>query len=373
MITIVHCVGARPNFMKMAPVMAALGKRPDLFRQVLVHTGQHYDAKMSDVFFEQLGLPTPDVNLEVGSASHAVQTAQIMTRFEPVLDTYNPDWVFVPGDVNSTIACAFVAAKRGVKVAHVEAGLRSRDRSMPEELNRILTDQLSDLLFTPSRDGDENLQREGIPAEKVCFVGNVMIDTLVRLLPKALARWDHLQSHLGIPERFFLATLHRPANVDHPENLARLITALNQISAMHPVLFPIHPRTRSKIGRGVLSSRITLCDPLSYLDFVAAQANAAAVISDSGGVQEETTYLGTPCLTLRSNTERPITITEGTNRLIGDRVEDLPAEVERALAERRTARKPQIEYWDGKASDRIAAQMERIVYNQQPERELVAA
>lgn len=359
MITIVHCVGARPNFMKMAPVMAALGKRKDLFRQILVHTGQHYDVKMSDVFFEQLGLPAPDVNLEVGSGTHAVQTAQVMTRFEPVLDTYNPDWVFVPGDVNSTIACALVAAKRGVKVAHVEAGLRSRDRSMPEELNRILTDQLSDLLFTPSRDGDANLIREGIPAEKIHFVGNVMIDTLVRLLPKALARWQGLQSTLGIPERFFLATLHRPANVDHPENLSKLITALNEVSAMHPVLFPIHPRTRSKLGRGALSSRVTLCDPLSYLDFVAAQAHASAVISDSGGVQEETTYLGTPCLTLRSNTERPITLSEGTNRLIGERVEDLASEVQLALANK-PAGKPQIEFWDGKASERIAALMESL-------------
>lgn len=372
MITIVHCVGARPNFMKIAPVMAALGKRPDLFRQILVHTGQHYDARMSDVFFEQLALPKPDVNLEVGSGSHAVQTAQIMTRFEPVLDTYSPDWVFVPGDVNSTIACALVAAKRGVKVAHVEAGLRSRDRSMPEELNRILTDQLSDLLFTPSRDGDENLIREGIPPEKIHFVGNVMIDTLVRLLPKALARWRDLQTTLGIPARFFLATLHRPANVDCPENLEKLVTALNQIAAIHPVLFPIHPRTRSRIARGALSSRITLCEPLSYLDFVAAQAHAAVVLSDSGGVQEETTYLGTPCLTLRTNTERPITVTEGTNRLIGEQIEHLATEVEAMLSKKRPATSPQIEYWDGHAATRIANLMERLAGGH-PAQELAAA
>lgn len=359
MLKIVHCVGARPNFMKMAPVMAAFSQRPDLFQQILVHTGQHYDARMSDVFFDELGLPKPDINLEVGSGTHAVQTAQIMTRFEPVITEHKPDWVFVPGDVNSTIACALVATKLGVKVAHVEAGLRSRDRTMPEEINRILTDQISDLLFTPSRDGDENLLREGIDGSKIKFVGNVMIDTLVRLLPEAKKRWPGLQERLGVTKPFFLATLHRPANVDNPESLARLIDALNRVAEMHPVLFPIHPRTRSRIVDGSLSSRITLCDPLSYLDFVAAQSESLVVISDSGGVQEETTYLGVPCLTLRSNTERPITISEGTNRLIGDRTDTLVDEVHAAVSRRRSE-PAKLEYWDGKAAIRIAAVMEEL-------------
>ncbi len=360
MMKIIHCVGARPNFMKMAPVMAAFSQHPDQFQQILVHTGQHYDAKMSDVFFDELGLPKPDVNLEVGSGTHAVQTAQIMTRFEPVIETHMPDWVFVPGDVNSTIACALVATKLGVKVAHVEAGLRSRDRGMPEEINRILTDQIADLLFTPSRDGDENLAQEGISRSKIKFVGNVMIDTLVRLLPQATERWPGLQQRLGIRAPFFLATLHRPANVDNPESLGKLVDALNQVSAIHPVLFPIHPRTRIRIVNGSLSGKVVLCDPLSYLDFVAAQSEALVVISDSGGVQEETTYLGVPCLTLRSNTERPITISEGTNRLLGDRVDSLAEEAGAAVARRRSE-PSQLEYWDGKAAIRIAAVMQSLL------------
>jgi UDP-N-acetylglucosamine 2-epimerase (non-hydrolysing) len=359
MLKIVHCVGARPNFMKMAPVMAAFAQRPDLFQQILVHTGQHYDARMSDVFFDELGLPKPDINLEVGSGTHAVQTAQIMTRFEPVIETHKPDWVFVPGDVNSTIACALVSTKLGVKVAHVEAGLRSRDRAMPEEINRILTDQISDLLFTPSRDGDENLLKEGVAPPKIKFVGNVMIDTLVRLLPQAKLRWTGLQERLGVTKPFFLATLHRPANVDHPESLRKLVDALNRIAEMHPVLFPIHPRTRARIEPGSLGSQIILCDPLSYLDFVAAQSEALVVISDSGGVQEETTYLGVPCLTLRSNTERPITLSEGTNRLIGERIESLADEVQSAVSRRRSE-PARLEYWDGRAAERIAKVMEEL-------------
>jgi len=359
MLKIIHCVGARPNFMKMAPVMAAFAQYPKgVFEQILVHTGQHYDSKMSDVFFDELGLPKPDINLEVGSGSHAVQTAQIMMRFEPVILEHKPDWVFVPGDVNSTIACALVATKLGVKVAHVEAGLRSRDRSMPEEINRILTDQIADLLLTPSRDGDANLLQEGIEPSKIQFVGNVMIDTLVRLLPEAKKRWPALRERLGVKGAFLLATLHRPANVDHPENLGRLVKALNEVSQMHQVVFPIHPRTRSKIADGALSSNIILCEPLGYLDFVAAQSESLAVVSDSGGVQEETTYLGVPCLTLRSNTERPITITEGTNILMGDRIEALAEEVSKAA--RRRSEPSQLEYWDGKAATRIAAYMAKL-------------
>lgn len=352
MLKIVHCVGARPNFMKMAPVLAAFAQHPDRFAQILVHTGQHYDTKMSDVFFDELGLPKPDINLEVGSGTHAKQTAEIMIRFEGVIEQHKPDWVFVPGDVNSTIACALVSTKLGVKVAHVEAGLRSRDRAMPEEINRILTDQMSDLLFTPSRDGDENLLREGIDPARIKFVGNVMIDTLVRLLPQAKLRWPGLQQRLGINTPFFLATLHRPANVDNPESLGKLVDALNKVAEMHPVLFPIHPRTRSRIAPGTLHNRIILCDPLSYLDFVAAQSEALVVISDSGGVQEETTYLGVPCLTLRSNTERPITLTAGTNRLIGERIDTLVDEVQQAVTRRRSV-PAALEYWDGHAAERI--------------------
>ena len=361
MTKIVHCVGARPNFMKMAPVMAAFAKHPDRFQQILVHTGQHYDAKMSDVFFDELGLPKPDINLEVGSGTHAKQTAEIMIRFEGVIEQHKPDWVFVPGDVNSTIACALVSTKLGVKVAHVEAGLRSRDRSMPEEINRILTDQISDLLLTPSRDGDVNLIAEGIDPKRIKFVGNVMIDTLVRLLPEAKLRWPGLQERLGVSKPFFLATLHRPANVDHPESLRKLVDALNKVAEIHPVLFPIHPRTRSRIEPGTLSARITLCDPLSYLDFVAAQSETLAVISDSGGVQEETTYLGVPCLTLRSNTERPITLTEGTNRLIGERIDSLVDEVRKVLATPRRTTPPALEYWDGHAADRIVDVLSEMV------------
>ena len=362
MLRILHVVGARPNYMKMGPILLEMAKHPDLFEQRLVHTGQHYDSNMSSVFFDELSLPRPDVNLQVGSASHAVQTAQVMTKFEPVLLEYQPDWVFVPGDINSTIACALVAAKLGFKVAHVEAGLRSFDRTMPEELNRLLTDQLADLLLTPSRDGDENLLREGIPAEKIRFVGNVMIDTLVRLLPIARRDWPALASRLGV-EQFALATLHRPSNVDDPRALTDLIGALNEISQTVPVVFPVHPRTNARIESLGLSCspNIKRVEPLGYLDFLACQAHAAVVVTDSGGVQEETTYLGTPCLTVRPNTERPVTITQGTNRLIQGSREALISETLAAVKQGRRGEGYQPpEFWDGRASERIVSVMRTL-------------
>lgn len=353
---ILHVVGARPNFMKMAPIAREMARHPDKFQQVLVHTGQHYDENMSKVFFEELGMPRPDVNLEVGSGSHAQQTAEVMVRFEPVVLEHQPDWVLVPGDVNSTLACALVAAKLGIKVAHVEAGLRSFDRTMPEEINRILTDQLADLLFTPSRDGDENLAREGIPTAKVRFVGNVMIDTLVRLLPLAEQCWTSLKQQLEL-KRFVLVTLHRPANVDEDASLAELVAALNDVGDRAPVLFPVHPRTRCRLELSSVSvaKSVRLLPPMGYLDFLALQTHASVVLTDSGGVQEETTYLGVPCLTVRPNTERPITITQGTNRLVPrDRTVLLEA-VQSALATERPSSYTPPEYWDGKAATRIVA------------------
>jgi UDP-N-acetylglucosamine 2-epimerase (non-hydrolysing) len=351
---VLHVVGARPNFMKAAPVLRALAARG--VRQTLVHTGQHYDANMSDVFFEQLGMPAPDVNLEVGSGSHSRQTAEVMTRFEPVVLERRPDLVLVYGDVNSTLAAALVCAKLLVPVGHVEAGLRSRDRTMPEEINRLVTDQLADLLFTPSADGNENLLREGIAPEKVHLVGNVMIDTLVRLLPAALGRWPGLRSALGVEGPYALVTLHRPSNVDEPESLRRIMDALGEIAGWLPVVFPVHPRTRQRLqGLGLEGGAggPRLTDPVGYLDFLALQKHAALVITDSGGMQEETTFLGVPCLTLRENTERPITVEQGTNVLVGrdlDRLRREAAQVLRGGGKR--GRVPPL--WEGKASERIA-------------------
>lgn len=351
--------GARPNFMKIAPIVRRLADCPGVFDSKLVHTGQHYSANMSQIFFDELDLPKPDVNLEVGSGSHAVQTAQIMERFEPILLDFQPHWVVVPGDVNSTLACTLVASKLGFRVAHVEAGLRSFDRSMPEEINRLVTDQLADLLFTPSRDGDENLRREGVPEEKIRFVGNVMIDTLVCLLPKAEERWPSLRERFGL-DRYLLATLHRPSNVDDPATLSEILSALGEIAREIPVLFPVHPRTRSRIkesGLFSLSSRnLLLLEPMGYLDFLSLEAHASLVLTDSGGVQEETTYLGVPCLTARPNTERPITVSQGTNRLVKSvKAELVPAALEALKEGRRSGEEgPRaLEYWDGRASDRI--------------------
>ena len=358
---ILHVVGARPNFMKIAPIMQAMKRHPEDFEQLLVHTGQHYDANMSQIFFDELELPKPDINLEVGSGSHAQQTAQMMQRFEPVLQEYKPDWVFVPGDVNSTIACALVATKLKVKVAHVEAGLRSFDRTMPEEINRIVTDHLSDLLFTTEPSGNQNLIREGVVPEKIRFVGNTMIDTLVRLLPKAEQRWSALEQKFGL-DRYVLVTLHRPANVDNPDTLAEILTALDEISREIPVIFPIHPRTRQRIAAaGILSSstRIILLQPLGYLDFLALQAHASLVLTDSGGIQEETTYLRVPCLTVRANTERPVTISQGTNRLVASHRAAIVLAAQEALhrmIDDATEIEPP-ELWDGSAAQRITHAM----------------
>lgn len=351
---LIHIVGARPNFMKAASVLTAIAQRNG-FNQKLVHTGQHYDKNMSQVFFSELGLPEPDVNLNVGSASHAVQTAEIMKRFEQVVLAEKPDWVLVYGDVNSTVAAALVCAKLQVPVAHIEAGLRSFDRTMPEEINRLLTDQIADLLFTPSADGDKNLHQEGIAGEKIHRVGNVMIDTLVRLLPQAEQCWPVLKEQFNL-KQYGLVTLHRPSNVDNPKILAEIITTLDDISRDLPVLFPIHPRTYKRLETLNLqrtTHNLQLISPLGYLDFLALQQRATVVITDSGGVQEETTYLNTPCLTVRENTERPITVTEGTNILVGQNMERLRREVNQILDGK--VKQGSIPFlWDGRAGERIA-------------------
>lgn len=334
--------------MKAAPVMRALEKWTEA-RQTLVHTGQHYDKNLSDVFISQLGMRAPDVNLEVGSGSHAVQTAEVMIRFEPVVLERKPDVVLVYGDVNSTVAAALVCSKLRVRVAHVEAGLRSFDLSMPEEINRIVTDRLADMLFTPSEDGDINLQREGIPAEKIHRVGNVMIDSLVRLLPTAMQC-----SRNGLPERFALVTLHRPSNVDGSASLRGILKALLEVNEQVEVLFPVHPRTRQRILQFDISTeKLHLVEPLPYIEFLSLQRHAEVVITDSGGIQEETTYLGVPCLTLRSNTERPVTVTVGTNILIGQDMGRLKSELLRILEgkQKKGAIPP---LWDGHAGERIA-------------------
>ncbi len=348
---ILHVVGARPNFMKAAPVIAAF--REYGVRQTLVHTGQHYDAFMSDIFFQQLGIPEPDFNLAVGAGSHAAQTAEIMSRFEPVVIAANPDLVVVYGDVNSTLSAALVCAKLRIPVGHVEAGLRSFDRDMPEEINRILTDQLADLLFTPSEDGDLNLLREGIDGQKIYRVGNVMIDTLVKLLPaaKRVTRADDV-----FESPYALVTLHRPSNVDDPATLDSVIRTLDTLSREIRIVFPVHPRTRKQLEslRGWTPGRnIQLIDPVGYLEFLALQLHAVLVVTDSGGIQEETTYLGVPCLTVRNNTERPVTTTIGTNVLVGQDRETLLSEARRVLSGR--AKKGGIPpLWDGRAAHRIA-------------------
>ena len=345
---ICHVVGARPNFMKVAPVLNALAVHPGVV-QVLVHTGQHYDSKMSDVFLSQLGIPDPDVNLAVGSGSHAKQTAEIMTRLEPVLAEGKPDLVLVYGDVNSTVAGSLVAAKMGLRIGHVEAGLRSFDRTMPEELNRLVTDQLSDFLFTPSADGDANLQREGITHERIFLVGNVMIDSLVRLLPAA----QKISSD-GLPERYALVTLHRPANVDNSRTLKSILNSLIDVSRNLEVVFPAHPRTRQRIADfGLSAGNLRVVDPVPYVEFLALQSRATVVITDSGGIQEETTYLGVPCLTVRDNTERPVTVTLGTNVLVGRSPEKLRTELFNVLSG--NAKKGTVPpLWDGHAGERMA-------------------
>lgn len=345
---IIHVVGARPNFMKAAPVVKALNLQTG-FQQTIVHTGQHYDANMSKIFFQQLEIPEPDINLDVGSGSHAQQTAQIVSRFELIVLEQKPDLVLVYGDVNSTIAAALVCSKLQIPVGHVEAGLRSFDRSMPEEINRLLTDRVADLLFTPSVDGNENLLREGVPEKKIHLVGNVMIDTLVCLLPRA----DN--SFLNA-SNYALVTLHRPSNVDEPDMLRKIMFTLDEISQNLHVIFPIHPRTRNRLEGLKLTTTnhsLELIEPVGYLQFLALQKHASVLITDSGGIQEETTYLGVPCLTVRENTERPVTLTIGTNMLVGTDMERLKAEVGRILSgEAKKGRVPPL--WDGKASERIA-------------------
>jgi UDP-N-acetylglucosamine 2-epimerase (non-hydrolysing) len=339
--------------MKAAPVIRALSKWPDV-RQTLIHTGQHYDPALSGIFFAQLNLPDPDANLDVGSGSHAWQTAEVMRRFEPVLLERKPDVVLVYGDVNSTLAAALVCSKLNIRLAHVEAGLRSFDRTMPEEINRIVTDQVADVLFTPSEDGDINLQREGIPKERILRVGNVMIDSLVRLLPAAVrcAKND-------LPERYVLVTLHRPSNVDDSASLRRTLTALLEINDVLPVVFPAHPRTRQRVEQfGIDTGKLRFVEPLPYVEFLLLQRNATVVITDSGGIQEESTYLGIPCLTLRSNTERPVTVSMGTNVLVGQDPKLLNSELARILEGK--AKKGSIPpLWDGHAGERIAEALHR--------------
>jgi len=340
--------------MKAAPVLRALSEWSQA-RQTLIHTGQHYDPNMSDVFFTQLQIPAPGVNLEVGSGTHAQQTSEIMSRFEPVLLQYKPDVVVVYGDVNSTLAAALVCAKLQIPIAHVEAGLRSFDRSMPEEINRVVTDQIADYLFTHSEDADRNLQREGIARETIHNVGNVMIDSLIRFLPFT----EQCKSN-GLPQPFALVTLHRPSNVDDPCTLKKILECLIEINRRIQVVFPIHPRTRRAIGAlGFDSSQLHLRDPLPYIEFLSLERRATVVITDSGGIQEETTYLGVPCITLRHNTERPITITLGTNVLVGQDTAKMQKEVSGILEGRAKQGKiPPL--WDGHAGQRIAEVLQRI-------------
>jgi UDP-N-acetylglucosamine 2-epimerase (non-hydrolysing) len=354
--------GARPNFMKIAPLVRAMNRHNERLENnatriefLLVHTGQHYDIEMSEVFFRDLGLPKPDINLGVGSASHAAQTAKIMTGFEGVCLAEKPDWVVVVGDVNSTMACTLVAAKLGIQVAHVEAGLRSFDRSMPEEINRLVTDALANLLLTPSPDGDENLLREGIPREKIRRVGNVMIDTLIDNLDKAreLRATDRFELK---EQRYVFVTLHRPSNVDNEKSLTSIMGTLARLSDKMDVIFPVHPRTRKQmVSFGILekakqSPRLMITDPMNYLDTICLVEKARFVITDSGGLQEETTYLKVPCLTVRPNTERPITISQGTNKLTS--LKSLSTDIDQLL--NGNSRRSQIpEMWDGKAGERV--------------------
>jgi UDP-N-acetylglucosamine 2-epimerase (non-hydrolysing) len=353
---ILNIVGARPNFMKMAPIIEAMNKYPDQIKHLLVHTGQHYDEKMSKAFFDDLGMPKPYIDLEVGSGSHAEQTAKIMVAFEKVCLEQKPDLVIVVGDVNSTLACTITAKKLGIQVAHVEAGLRSRDMTMPEEINRLCTDVLCDYLFTTDPLADANLKAEGIPAEKIFFVGNVMIDTLLK--HKTMAERLPLMRDWGLaPKGFATLTLHRPSNVDNPATLRGIMEVILEIAQDLPIIFPIHPRTRKMLD-GLIShskiqnSKLRIVDPLGYLEFLHLNMHAKLVLTDSGGLQEETTVLDVPCITLRHNTERPITCTEGTNILIGNDPQKIRETVRRVLnGEIKGGRVP--EKWDGKAAERI--------------------
>ncbi len=352
--------GARPNFMKIAPIIKALEKHNkqdasgrSTLSYKLVHTGQHYDAKMSDVFFSELGIPAPDINLEVGSGSHAVQTANVMLKFEAVCLQEKPDWLVVVGDVNSTMACTLVASKLGIKVAHVEAGLRSFDRTMPEEINRLVTDAIADLLLTPSQDGDDNLRREGVPDAKILQVGNVMIDAVIANL--GMARSNRILDELGVEKKpFVYVTLHRPSNVDEQSSLEGIMKHLQRLAGRMTVVFPMHPRTRKMLGEFQIhtngNSQFKIIEPVGYHESLRLTENARLVLTDSGGLQEETTFFRTPCLTLRPNTERPITITMGSNKLTNLSI--LEQDLENILrGEERLGRVPEL--WDGKAASRI--------------------
>lgn len=363
---VIIVAGARPNFMKIAPLFRAIDRHNGILKEggeridpVLVHTGQHYDVAMSEVFFRDLGLPNPDVNLEVGSASHAVQTANIMIRFEEVCLREQPDWVLVVGDVNSTMACTLVAAKMGIRVGHVEAGLRSFDRTMPEEINRIVTDSLADLLFTPSEDADENLLREGVPADRIKRIGNIMIDSLLFNLEKIRAR-ETLDSFRLQRKGYGLVTIHRPANTDNDAFMRRLMEILGNLSSRLPILFPVHPRTRKQIALCGASGgfgdgkNLKLVEPMGYLDFINVLDGALFAVTDSGGLQEETTFLQIPCLTLRPNTERPVTVTQGTNKLIT--LQTLEQDVEMILDGRH--KKGMIpDMWDGFSGERVISML----------------
>lgn len=367
--TLICVVGARPNFMKIAPIIKELKKLNEQVSTYLVHTGQHYDQAMKAAFFQQLGIPEPDIDLEVGSGSHSEQTANIMLRFEPVLDRVKPCAVLVVGDVNSTIACSLVAVKKQIPIIHVEAGLRSGDREMPEEINRILTDQISDSLFTTERHAQGNLMNEGIAADRIHFAGNVMIDTLLANLQLAIPVTetlnDYQQSNCTIQDgNYALLTMHRPSNVDHPDVLTSLLQSIVAISKKLPVIFPIHPRTRQRIEQEGLSNLIdsgnVIClPPVGYLQMLGLMKSAKMVLTDSGGLQEETTALGIPCVTLRENTERPITADEGTNTIVGTDPEKIKVCVDDILATGgKSGRIP--EYWDGNAAARIVAEIKKI-------------
>jgi len=361
--TIVHVVGARPNYMKIAPLMDALTKVPGI-RQILVNTGQHYDEAMSKGFLRELSLPRPDRDLEVGSGSHAVQTAKVMMGFEEVCLAEKPDLVVVVGDVNSTMAATLVAAKLLIPVAHVEAGLRSGDRAMPEEINRLVTDRLADLLLTPSSDGDEHLKAEGVPPEKIVLVGNIMIDTLMRHLP--IATLDRLRPRLDVKERSYaVLTLHRPSNVDHAETFKGILEAVHEIARDMPIVFPVHPRTRERVREFGLEryfEGVTLTEPLGYVDFLSLSSHARLVLSDSGGLQEESTALGIPCLTLRENTERPATVTHGTNRVVGTKPANIMAGYRAAMAMTQADLDRRPPLWDGHTAERIAVVLQKYLF-----------
>lgn len=351
---ILHVAGARPNFMKVAPVMAAL-RETGAVAQTLVHTGQHYDQRLSETFFDDLGLPRPDVNLQVGSDGQAAQIGRMISRLGEVLREFSPEWVFVVGDVNSTLAAALTAARSRIPVAHVEAGLRSGDRSMPEESNRLVTDHLSRALFVTERSARENLKDEGVSPERIHCVGNVMIDTLDRMRSRAADCGAH--ERLGVPEKSVLVTVHRPQNVDDRDRLGTLLRSFREVQRRCglPVVLPIHPRTEDRVesfGLGGLLDDLHVLEPLGYLDFLCLMGSASVVITDSGGIQEETTVLGIPCVTVRRNTERPVTLDEGTNVLFYEPLDDLPSVVEERLRSDMAARRPPL--WDGSAADRIA-------------------